>query len=407
MGAKNMLTVTDLLGRKAAFKRVRTGSELLLLVELDKYCNLLLGERLDTSDLKVLKSLHNYPLIKLVVKKIDLNLEYDQMVETPANQKILFFEHDVLDVDIKKSAKEWTYNFASNMLANLKLNNVDKSHGYVSLYAYMVVSAYKNKTPVPKLIIDNRTHVQLPMDFVDLLILQEYGSCILKGKVDIRMHSDYLITNTKNEKHPAQPLWEAYLMYHRQHGRMSKPATSREKLKYIKKEFKEGSVVLMYKRNKGAKGTNINTLKSCYPGVIREIGKDFVKIESYSLIETELTAQYIREQQELQGVAEIALTGITFRGSLERFDLLTIGVNTLTYDEEDFFLKVIDADGTYQIELDSEGNRRKVYYSTIETVYRLFEDRGVVYDKAGYIEEYFKGVVPNFEVKILKGERVD
>ena len=65
-----------------------------------------------------------------------------------------------------------------------------------------------------------------------------------------------------------------------------------------------------------------------------------------------------------------------------------IGVAELTYTELRFFIRPLDFDGTLQWFKTEEGFEQ-IWCSTPDTIYAVFEDRGIKYNKDKFVDTYF------------------
>ena len=70
-----------------------------------------------------------------------------------------------------------------------------------------------------------------------MIILKYFGNKLLLDKVDLIFSRETVI----------QPEWEAYIVYNRQLGYMTREYTTAEKIKYVQKTYEVGDIVLFYK----------------------------------------------------------------------------------------------------------------------------------------------------------------
>ena len=180
------IRLSELLGKK--FKKVCSGSEVILLYELSKYTKEILGKTLDFEDVQLVKELRVNEYYSYVYSKgLNLNytpLEHELVDITDISRK--FFNSDLSGIVLQEQTdKQWVYNYRTNTRANLVLNQFNRSAGYVSLFAYMLVTYYKLGKKLPMLVLENTSPKQEEMEYVDILILQNFGNEYLKDKVKI------------------------------------------------------------------------------------------------------------------------------------------------------------------------------------------------------------------------------
>lgn len=386
------ISVSDLLGVKV--KKVYSGSELLFLYELSKYSEELLNKKLSFLDIQIPKELRKgeyfaYLYHKGIEFSVDVNVnELADIVEISRK----FFNSDLTGVVFEKQdAFEWVYNYNTDRTANLVLNKYNRSAGYVSLLAYMIVLHYKEGKELPKLVLKNTSHKQEELEYVDILILKNFGNKWLLNLVDVE-YSKEVVT---------QPEWEAYIMYHRQLGYMNEEVKASDKMKYIAKNFKVGDIVLYYKTEKAIKSKTIRRLLNCHPAVIREIDNKNVKLEYYPDITTLLT-----RKRELEKAEEVC--GGEYKYSPEDYsrfsscsltlNYFTMGVDLLLYLEDEFILTPQNGVDTFeQYLVDSNGIEGLYKMDTLNTIYAVFEDRKVKYNKEKFLNTYFKKEKPIYD----------
>lgn len=387
----------DLLGVRV--RKVRTGSELIFINELNKYAKRLLDAELDLSDIHVDKQLimgehFSYVTSKGLVfsKPVDL----DELVDY--SRSIRFYFDTIIDeiafVECDLANQKVVYSFNQDVKVNNILHRDNRSQGYVSLYALLVVKAYQQGNGLPKLIIDHENYNNQELEYVDLNILQDYGNKLLKDKIEIKSSSYW----------GYQPEWEAFVLYHRQLGLMNGDYSTVEKYNYMNKNFEVGDAVLYYTTTKVAKGKQMNKLEACYPAVIRNINSHGVLLEYFPIVQTKLTRsmELIRVDEEFQEDERQSIYTDEdferFYGCRENFSYTELGVGTCTFLERSFIIKPIETDGTTQYFHNGSGIDA-VELGTPDTIYAVLEDQGVKFNKEKFKEEFFtsKGKEPVYE----------
>lgn len=386
------LDIKELLGIEV--NKIYSGSEIIFLYELYKYCKQLLNVELDFGSIELIDSLKVSPYYSYAyVKGLNLNLSLSNSELTDISLiSRMFFEYDLGGVVFeKKTPTEWIYDYNTDRDANLVLNMYNRSAGYVSLYAYMVVSSYKDKKKVPLLILKNTSAKQEEYEYLDVLILSNFGNRFLKDKVKI-----YYSKETVN-----QPEWEAYIQYHRQIGLMQKESSVEEKRNYIRQHFIVGDVILYYKTERPVKSKSIRKLVSCFPAVITDIGETAIKIIYYPEITTKLTrARELQEAEEaFNGEYQFTIEDYKkFLSCSVTLDYYSCGIDTFFFSEEEYLLTPMNGTDTFKQHLINKNGVESVYeMDTLNTIYTVFEDREVDYNKDRFLSTYFKDKVPMYD----------
>ncbi len=393
------ICINAFFGNERRVKKITTGSELLLAYELDKYSRLLLGKRVSLANVSIAKSIIGSEQFSFVVTN-GLDVGFTPDMETLADYRVrvgLFFTKTIDGIVFKLMTPElWVYDFSYNSAANLITYGANRSAAYVSMIAYLIVKSAKDGVACPKLLIDHEEHAQLELEYVDLLILKGYGNKLLSNVVDINFSASA----------KQQPEWEAFVTLNRQRGVMNREYSTTEKYKYFKKHFEVGDVVLLYKRAKGAKGKSINKLISCYPAVIRGFNKTNVDLMYYPQVRTKLTRhmQMSLAENDYDGDLQVTETDLDmFTACKQNLELMYTGVDVCTYLEETFILRPADFDGSPQY-FRTENGFVRLFLSTLDTIYAVFEDRGVEYNKVRFLDTYFNSCnrVPVYDEMMRK-----
>lgn len=377
-------------------ERITTGSELLLVFEIKKYVSELLGAELSTDGITIVSLLEGCEHYSFVMSN---GLTFGKVLsgEERANLKsydpaLYFSNKTVSGIVLKEETPElWVYERDFSTSNNF-MHLAYRAHAYVSLVAYMLVISYRDGIK-PRLLIDHENHAELEFEYVDLLILMNWGNKLLDGLVEIK--------TSKAKKY--QPDWQAFLTLNMQRGFMNREYSRAEKLAYYKKFFKEGDVVLLYLRDLEAKNKVLGRLTSCYPAVIKGCENGVLTLNYYPVPQTKTTRQL--DISNMIEMAEDEDNNIYSDEDFEKFpesslsmDVMDIGMDKYTFTENVFIIKPIDNDGSYQY-FKTEDGYRKEWLSTLDTIYAVFEDRGVEYDKERFLETYFnrKDRIPVYE----------
>lgn len=394
----NLISLEDLLG--CSVKKLSSGSELMFVYELSKYTKMLLNKTLDLKDIQVVKELFGSEYMAYLQNKgVHLCVGAVDSTRDLSEIERKFFNDDLSGIVFESQTdEEWVYSYTTNKTANLVLNRYNRSAGYVSLYAYMVVKFYADGKKCPVLRLKNTSPKQEELEYVDILILKNFGNCFLKNKVVIEYSRD--VVN--------QPEWEAYVMYQRQLGYMLSESTPAEKYKYTVKNYNVGDVVLFYKTEKSIRSKTIRRLTNCFPAVIRSITKSGIIIEYYPDITTRLTHQRELEEAERLCGGEIHYNFEDYRRFSScsiSLNFYNLGVDLLLYLEDEFILRPQNGVDTFKQYLRNKDGIEGVYkLGTLDTIYAVFEDRKIHYNKEKFLELYFKKEVPVYE-QVVNGSK--
>ena len=117
----------------------------------------------DTGNKEVIQGEH----FAYVYRNCDINLNYQrgESLADYSKTERKYFNGDLSGIVFEKQTdEEWVYSYHTDRSANIVLNGYNRSAGYVSLYAYMVVLSYKEGRKVPKLRLKNLSHKQEDME---------------------------------------------------------------------------------------------------------------------------------------------------------------------------------------------------------------------------------------------------
>lgn len=386
------INLTELLPKR--IRKIHTGSELLLAYELDKYAQIMLGQSV-VVDVTIAKELLDSEHFTYVVQNgLDVGFEVEASKLLDITKSLRHFFKDTVE-GVKftsESEEEVVYDFNFDRHANAVLHYDNRSAGYISLIAYLMVKAKAEGVATPKLRIAHADYNQSELEYVDLFVLKDYGNKIIEGLIEVEYSSSWGF----------QPEWEAFVIYNRQRGQMNRAYTVHEKFKHLRKNFEVGDVVLMYKRSKGSQGKTINKLKSCFPAVITYFDSQTIKLAYYPIVQTQFTRamELSAVEDDLEAEGREALYTEEDYDRFDRptitFNLTEVGVDGCTWVEQDFFIKPLDFDGSYQYFRTPTGLTH-VFISTLDTIYSVFEDRGVKYNKEKFLAEHFNNRQPIYD----------
>lgn len=404
----NTISINDLLPAGERIRKIQTGSELFLAYELNKYAKLMLGKEVSLADVSIAKELltgEHFSFVVLNGLDVGFVPERDTLADITKKDKY-FFKGTIDGVAFTETTPDKVvYSFTFDPNANRILHGDNRSAGYVSLLAYIMVKAKaEGAEKIPTLVIDHERYNPEELEYVDLFVLKNHGNTVIKNIIDVRYGSGWGL----------QPDWEAFVIYHRQLGVMNQEYSITEKFKYLRKNFEVGDVVLLYTRTKAAIGKSINKLKSCYPAVITYFDGTNIELTHYPIVETRLTRRVklndIIEDLEEENRESIYTTEDfeRFSSYTESYNLTEIGIDTRTWVEQTFILKPHDFDGSVQ-HFKVNGRSTTLFLSTLETIYAVFEDRGVEYNKEKFLQTYFhsKNRTPIYDQFVVQEEETE
>ncbi|CAM3465151.1 MULTISPECIES: hypothetical protein [Paenibacillus] len=437
----DVIRLNELLPLDKKVTTIYTGSELLLAYELDKYAQTLLKKKLVLSDVTISEELLIGEHFSFVVTNgLDVGFKPIGTLKPYSDRN--FFTKSVEGVYFKKDTDdEVVFELQSDIMANQVLNaSSKKSAGYISLIAYIMVRSAKVNKPIPKLIIDHGAVYPDGFEYVDLYILMRFGNSLLDGLVEIRYLEESSTDKIQLDKFYNEAAdgpseikehqfdWIAFVMQFRQRGWMNRFYNKAGKFQYLTSEFEKGDVVLLYERI-GATESNPGKLSECYPAVIEGFDEDSISLTYYPRVKTRLTEEIEIEAinsipEELRVAQKIPTyvrekgnrTLISHRddkimrydqetyffGKTVKFNLNDFGVERYTYNENNFLQQLFETDGSYQFIPTNEGDKL-AFFSTIDTVYHVFEDYNVEYNKDRFLEKYYysKNRKPGYSIRLL------
>ncbi|WP_435924470.1 hypothetical protein [Paenibacillus sp. DYY-L-2] len=444
----DIIRLNELLPLDKKVTTIQTGSELLLAYELDKYAKSLLNKKLVLSDVTISEELligEHFSFVWHSGLDVGFTPDKEVLAECSVGD---FFLDSIENVVFKKyTDDEAVYDYDYDTKANRIMNyDSNRSKAYVSLVAYIFVRSYKDSVKVPQIIIDHKKRFPNQFEYIDLYILMRYGNCLLEGLLDIKFLEPKSHKKLSHEKSIDQYAegrekiqeyqfeWIAYVKHWNQRGWMNEPYSVKQKFTSLSSEFEVGDVVLLYERDNNQRKYNgeneeIGKLLSCYPAVIREFNKNFLRLTYYPRVYTLLSEEMKIESFNLtpENLREINmlsyervkhfrnLVGVKkkkelffgektyFIGQPEKFDLVNLGVGRYTYDENKFIVTPIEHDGSYQFIFTEEGIRF-AYLSTIDTIYHVFDDYEVEYNKKRFLDKHYysHNREPGYSIKIIK-----
>jgi hypothetical protein len=385
--------INQLLPEGVSIKEFKTGSELLLAHELGKYTQLLLQEDLSVEGINVDKELKSTGHFSYVVKSNFVkSLNHEEVSLAKLNVGDFFPKsRNVTEVAIKFVGNEAQFNFESDPDSNTILRGKNRSAAYVSLMAFVIVKNNIDNKPKRKLVIDHEEYDQRDSEYTDLIELQK-GGILPKTILDIKFKT-----------HGVKQLpWENFVKENRAKGHMDKNYSPKEKISFLlENQFEVGDIVLRYTRSI-EKDDTIGILTSCYPAVIRGCNEEFITLEYYRTVETKLT-QFERMKLLIDKVEELKefLTPDDYMRpdqGIVTLPLTEVGIGMCTYLEGTFILEPIESDSTVQMFKDKRGELISETLNTIDTIFAVFEDRDVKYNKDKFLQKYFfdKGTSPKF-----------
>jgi len=404
--------INELLPNEVSIKEFATGSELLLACELGKYTKMLLQKDLSVMDINVPDELKKTSQFSFVAQSKFVNdLPHDgtQLVKFNLGDFLLKTQN-VLKADVKFEDSHVYFNYNSDVKANRDFRGKSRSAAYVSLMAFVLVKNFIDDKPNRKLIIDQEDHDQKDGEYTDLIALQKSG-ILPEPILEIKFQSQGVV----------QLPWEAFVKDYRSKELMNREYSSKEKYAYLlENKLAVGDVVLLYSRtfkvkkkenSTGEKRSTIGSLKTCYPAVIESSNEKFITLRYYGSVETKLT-QRTRMEQLVDKIEDLKgwFSPDDFErtsSNVETYSLDAIGVGTCTYLEDTFIFKPVEGDSTEQLFKDnSSGGLISEKLDTLDTIYAVFEDRGVKYNKEKFLYEYFtlKGNTPIYDKYAKRAE---
>lgn len=393
-------------------KRIETGAELMLMIAINAYTKRLLGKRLDCSNIRVNKDLKNQELFAFACDPLlqpDGVLFHKDDKPVRVNSYVNRYAPDIVDIIdslvLEKTDTYWRFAYTINVSQNIHIRTGTTKLNYMYLVAKWIVECYINKVyPRPKLIIDRAMYSLQRDEYSYLIILKKYGAQFLSdSELELR---DARVQNCDIE-------WVAYCEEKRAKGMMSTVAnrySPKDKMEYLVNglNLTVGDVVILFRRKacKNA-GDVTQNLTAAYPATIANISQKALSLVYYTSTELKLTRKYHIDRLRQNGASEYyTVTDYNKFDPLGRaFDWYDIGIEG--YASTETFLIIPPVRDDFTIQYINDGiSDVQVQLDTIETIYALFEDRNLPYDKNRFLKKYFKGAIPIYDQFKMKREQV-
>lgn len=371
-----------------SIEEVKTGSELLLIAECNKYLAPY-NEKLEC-DISVDNRLKDTEYACYMIEK-GVSVDFQCSCEYTGSD---FYLSSVEGIEFKEMTDElWVFNYMSNPVENSVFHR-NRSKMYVSLLAYLLVYRVMHDTQTMLRIAQSDVGFT-ECEYAELLILTSYGNSLITPDI---LFLEMYVSND-DDGTSTLPYWEAEVIYNRQLGYMCRPYTVTEKLDAVKSKYAVDDIVLLYSRGKGsAQDNKIRCLESCAIAIIEDITESGITLRSYSSVRTVLTTR--RDLDEAGGRDARSVYSIedyrNFQGFRKTYAWSEMGVDNLLWNENYFIRELDDSDGSYQEFLTEEGVQRK-FLPTSETIYAVFENRKVRYNRERFLCKYFANKTPYYE----------
>lgn len=320
-------------------------------------------------------------------RMVALGVHIDGVTDTTYRKKNFFASPGRVEkFAIRRSPVDWIFSINDSTLINCDVSDNGNS-GYIPLIAYFIVSKFvENHRVEGKLIL--ATQLSNGEPYYNTLILMKYGNKLIENYVEIENCS------------LGQAEWFAYIAMQRQYCRMFTEHDSIEKYKWLESnKVKPGDVVLLYTVGTG-KEIASRQLLSCYPAVVKSFDRMSITLEIVHSTELVLT-QVERVSQTNFADRETSDYDNLYK-TTERYSFTSVGFEYLTLNEDYMIMLPMRDDMSSQMMiLPSENSDswelRHIEMDTIETIYAVFENRGIEYNRERFIELYFKNSVPFYE----------
>lgn len=407
------ININEVLPAGKHIKKFLTGSEIMLAVAINAYTKHLLGKQLDCRDIRVNPELLGQNIFHFACDSplqpdgVLFN-EADKPTGTPSGQLVQKFKPFMLNIVesfvMEITPESWRFSYSMSPFENSQIRTGDVKFNYCYIIAKYLLWCYMNpKSPTPKLIIDQDGYSIYNDEYAALIILQQYGNKIMTPSI---MELRY--KNGVNEDFE----WVAYWEEKRERG-FAKSAnftyTTQDKVARMKAlQLRVGDVVLLYKRKASKNNGDITqNVTACYPAVIYGIDEAGITLTYYTQTDLKLTRKYHIELMQMNGGGSIYTRNdiVKFDSSHKKFDWFTIGIEGCSTNESVLIIPPVADDTTRQY-INNGYKDCEVELNSLETIYALFEDRNIKYNKERFLARYFKGQIPIYEQYRIERERV-
>lgn len=432
----NIIKVQDIYPQ---LKKVYTVSELLLLDAINTVGMEFYNVHLDATGVHVMKDVKNTLAYKHMLEKLGVNDESG--INASLKAKYGYGGMELSDLTIKEwlpianaefldralnlefdKSKEQTNNEWVFIRTPLAAENhwVFKgffAQGYLQVVAQVALYNYFHKTKIKLTVWDGCTSksdnkaasLRDDMEYSHLIILRDRGNRLLVQDRDdendnreINFYLDFM------DKRGSSQEWAAYCAIYKMQGLFATKYDSKVKYNDFKSRFAVGDVILVYSRVAGVKKNNAASsryVNTCYPAVVLEITPTHVSFVKYICIKTKLTAYKQFKHMLAQGGGDLISPDEVYNfpkaSCTRRWE--EVGVEGHTFNENEVIVTPMADDATYQYIIDNKTDV-PLRLNTLETIYAVFEDRGVQYNKEKFLNTYFKGKVPIYDQEMERAK---
>lgn len=394
-------------------KRIQTISELLLLDALNIVAESFYNSKIDARGIKFLKSVattHAYAHVAEKANNGGMLMDVGTIPEYKEIANVEFRDTPINFHFIKnESENEWTFVRAVTYGENNDVFRGFFSQGYLQVVAHVMLYNYINRKNIKlRVVEEHKLNPNSTMKSSGIYNVYEYCHLLtLKNRGNKILNDDNFELLWDDAPGTSQE-WAAYCINHKMQGFFAERYTAKTKYSFFKSQFAVGDVILVYSRVSRVKKNNAQSyvyINTCYPAVVLAVSPTEVTFVKYLCVKTRLTAfhqyQYMLEQGGGGIYTADEIYAFPSAPCTRRWE--EIGVEGYTYNENEVIVTPMEDDETQQWL--TKTDEYPWCLNTLETIYAVFEDRGVKYNKARYLEKYFKGKMPVYD-KVVRGGKV-
>lgn len=384
-------------------KKIETAAELILAVALNDFAVKYLKEEVTCGSVRVNKDLQSQEVYAYAwdtayhPSVLHFHADDKAPEKRAYNTKWCQYIMQVIDgLTLEYTPERWYFSFLLNLADNIHIRTGATPYNYVYLVAKWLIYRYMKKTETPCLVIDQDGYTLQTREYAALISLKKWGNKLFED--------DNLLTLEYVDDDDTDSEWVAYFEEKRSRGMVGTGGvrySAKEKIHYLTNvlKYNVGDIVLLYRRKASKNNGDITrNVIAVYPAVIMQIDNDNITLSYCTQIDTKLTRKHHLDLLKLNGANSIYTKQdyLRFEESYKSFSWHKVGVEGYSTDESFIIIPPIADDSTRQWLNDGQYDV-EVELNTLETIYAVYEDRKLKYDKARFLARYFGDKVPVYE----------
>lgn len=384
-------------------KKIETAAELVLAVALNDYAHKYLNDRVSCGSVRVAKTLVGQEVYAYAWDTachptiLGFHADDKEPESRAYNTKWCPYIMQIMDsMVIDYAPDKWYFSLLNSLSDNIHIRTGATPYNYVYLVAKWLMYRYMNKGVTPRLVVDQDGYTLQSKEYAALISLKKWGNKLFED--------DNLLTLEYVDDDDTDSEWVAYFEEKRSRGMAGTGGarySAKEKINYLTNvlKFNVGDIMLLYRRKASKNNGDVTrNVIAVYPAVIMQIDSNNITLSYCTQIDTKLTRKHHLDLLKLNGANSIYTKQdyLRFEESYKSFSWHKVGIEGYSTDESYILIPPIADDSTRQWLNDGQYDV-EVELNTLETIYAVYEDRKLKYDKARFLARYFSNSVPIYE----------